>query len=103
MKYEERLIFLAKIREEVQKDETLFSEIINCCQDGINTKIQQLREQTADMEAIAIAFSTTSGEKYKQANQDWIKGLLISKIKKHNGTNAFFAWNDTLKKLEENK
>ena len=103
MNYEERLIFLSKIREEVQKDETLFSEIINCCQSGINAKIQQLREQACDMEAIAVAFSTTSGEKYKQANQDWIKGLLISKIKKHNGTDAFFAWTDTLNKLEGNK
>ena len=103
MSYEERIIFLSKIRNEVEKDETLFSEIINVCQAGINSKIKQLKEQAMDMETIAIAFSTGFNEKYKKSNQEWINGILLAKIKKYDTTTAFFAWRTTLDKMENTK
>lgn len=103
LKYEERLIFLSKIRQEVENDETLFSEIINVCQAGINSKIRNLKEQAMDMETIAVAFSTGFNEKYKKSNQEWINGLLIAKIKKYEKDSAFFAWKDTLDRIEDSK
>lgn len=90
---------LKLLNEEVKEFPSFFNDVISTGILSMQNKIQDLTNQAVDMEAIAVAFSTTMDGKYKEKNQQWIEDLLISKLEKHQGKTAFMNWSKTLERL----
>ena len=100
MTIEERIRFLDKIKEEVKNDPSLIADINNACNAGILSKIKVLEQQAADVETIALAAFSISGERYRKSNSQWIRQLISSKVAKW-ADSLFFDWRSILD--EKNK
>ena len=90
MTYEEKLRFLQSIRENVEEDPSLISEINGAIQNGVNRAIDMERRRATDMETIAMAFATMSKNKrYDKTTHDWAEKVIAGKLEKWKHLNAF--------------
>jgi hypothetical protein len=100
---EERMRFLMHIRKEVKKDTSLFADIVNICNSGIEEAMTSERQRAADMETIVAGMYSLTTGKYKEKNQSWIIGLIKSKLEKWNQTSYLGGWEMVLEELEDKR
>lgn len=62
--------------------------------------IVNMSRQVADMETIAIAFSSMAKEKYSKKNELWATNLIISKLEKHKNS-THMNWSTDLETLKQ--
>ena len=92
--------FLREVYNVAKEHPELQSEFVNAFTSGTMEHIKQLREQTTDMETIAVAFAALTESKSKSTKL-WANNLIISKLKKHQNVTAFMNWGDNIEKIEE--
>ena len=67
---------------------------------AMHRSIVNLKRQVADMECIAIAFSSMAKEKYSKKNELWATNLIISKLEKHKNS-TYMNWSTDLESLKQ--
>ena len=100
MTYEEEMKVISLVVRTVSENPEMFSKIVMACQHGVTEAINRQKELAADMETIAVAFSTMSKGKYTEKNQQWITNLLKAKLEKHKDY-SYINWGSTLEELEK--
>jgi len=99
MTYEEKQIFLRNIYIEVEKDTSLFAEIVNVCNSGVKDSVMRERKHAADMETVAIGMASLLNGKYREKNQEWIKTLIASKAEGFKNTGYLGGWDEISEQL----
>ena len=102
MTSQERFEFIESIKERVSDDISLFPEIVSACNNVIINTIEEHREQTINMETIAIALAgLIDNKRYRASHDNWLKRLLSNKIKKIK-TVYFPDWKDVVEIIDTN-
>ena len=94
MTQEQRYALLHTVRSEVENDPSLFADIVNVCNDGIEKRISDERQRSADMETLAVVFQAQIGKRYKKSTDEYINRLIGTKLEKWKGAMSFNWDND---------
>jgi hypothetical protein len=100
--FEEKMVFLDNIRNKVHDNPSLFSEVVEACNLGLVSKIEEQSKQISDIETIAIAAISIANERFRKEHSNWVKHLIISKIEKWSDS-SFFDWRGVLATLRTDK
>lgn len=75
---EAEYILLQQVKSAVNKNPSLFSDVVLFAQHGINQKIEETNEHAMNMEKLAFAFQCASSKKHTAATKEWIDAMIKS-------------------------
>lgn len=100
---EEQQKFIHSIYLVMIEHPELQERIIIATTQGVKVAIDNLKEQTADMETVAVAYATISEAKGRGAKSTkmWAHNLILSKLKKYQDVTAFMNWSVNIQASED--
>ena len=93
--------FISSVMFYSEKYPEMQSRIIQAMSHGTQKAIQKANDRATDMETIAVAFSTMANSRYSKSNHMWANGLILSKLKNWDKTDARINWASNIEKTEE--
>lgn len=95
--------FISMVYQVAKQHPELQREVTNAFTQGTLEYINTLKQQTADMETIAMAYASISEAKGKgtKSTKMWAHNLILSKLKKHQDVDAFMNWSSNIEECEK--